>query len=138
MATAIVWRARKRLGFLGLPWTFTVYTLKEDKLLIDSGFFNKKQEETRLYRILDCTVTRSFGQRLFGIGTITCYTSDTTNPTLIIKNVKKAVAVKEAISELVEKERLSKRVSAREYMSDHDHCDDHDFEMGESHFDELH
>ena len=53
-----LWRARKRNCF-GLPWTFTVYTLKEDKLCISSGMLNKKYEEIRLYRIRDFTVNCS-------------------------------------------------------------------------------
>ncbi|MCR4960843.1 MAG: PH domain-containing protein [Lachnospiraceae bacterium] len=124
-----VWRARKRLKFFGLPWTFTVYTLNEDKLLIDSGFFNRKQEEIRLYRILDMTLERSFGQRIFGLGSIICNTSDQTTPVLEIKNVKKSKEVKEILSDLVEKERVSKRVSAREYM--HEHGDDFDSDHDE-------
>jgi len=119
-----VWRARKRLKFLGLPWTFTVYTLNEDKLLIDSGFFNRKQEEIRLYRILDMTLERSFGQRIFGLGSIVCNTSDQTTPVIEIKNIKKSREVKETLSDLVERERVSKRVSAREYM--HECHDDFD------------
>ena len=66
----IVWTDKKRWGFLGLPLTFTRYTLTEEKLLVDSGFLNKKQEEVRLYRIMDMTLNRSFGQRIFGLGTI--------------------------------------------------------------------
>ena len=31
---------RKRWLFLGLPWTFTVYTINEDVVTIDAGFFN--------------------------------------------------------------------------------------------------
>ena len=116
----VVWKERKRLGFLGLPWTFTVYTLTEEKILIDSGFFNKKQEETRLYRVIDLTVKRSFGQRIFGLGTVILSTSDKTTPVLELKNIKKAVDIKEQISDLVEKERVAKRVYAREDM--HDHC----------------
>ena len=38
-----LWKARKR-NFLELPWTFTVYMLKEDKLCVDSGFLNKRYD----------------------------------------------------------------------------------------------
>ena len=31
---------RKRLLFFGLPWTFTKYTVKEDVITINTGFFN--------------------------------------------------------------------------------------------------
>ena len=34
-----VWKDRRR-PFLGLPLSFTVYTLLEDKLLIDSGILS--------------------------------------------------------------------------------------------------
>lgn len=135
MAAQTVWKARKRLKFLGLPWTFTTYTLTEEKLLIDSGFLNRKQDETRLYRILDMSLERSFAQRIFGLGTIICNTSDQTSPILKIINIRKSKAVKEVLSELVEKERVSKRVSAREYM--HDHCDDLDHDHGEPGYDDI-
>ena len=47
-----------------------------------------------------------------------------------IKNIKKSREVKETLSDLVERERVSKRVSAREYMHEsHDDFDgDHDFD----------
>ena len=32
----IIWKDRKRIIF-GLPWSFTRYSLTEDKLLIDTG-----------------------------------------------------------------------------------------------------
>ena len=114
---AEVWSGRKRWGFLGLPWTFTKYTLLEDKFLVDSGFFSKKEEEIRLYRFMDLSLSRGFFQRMFGLGTITCVTADKTCPTLVIKNIKKSREVKEQLSDLIEKEREKKRVSSREFMS---------------------
>ena len=60
----IVWKARKRTWF-GLPWTFTVYTLTEDKILIESGLFTSKQDEVRLYRIMDVSLTRNLIQKIF-------------------------------------------------------------------------
>ena len=40
---AIVWSDKKR-PFLGLPISFTKYSLSEDKLYIETGFLNKRQE----------------------------------------------------------------------------------------------
>ena len=37
----IKYRERKRWVFLGLPFTFTVYIIKDDVLTIDQGFFKK-------------------------------------------------------------------------------------------------
>lgn len=124
--TEYVWRDRKRTIF-GLPLSFTVYTLTEEKLLVESGFFSKKEEEVRLYRIMDLTLLRPLGQRIFGVGTIHCCTADKTTPEFDILKVKKAKEVKELISDMVEKERMAKRITGREYMSDDDH-DDFDHE----------
>ncbi len=122
----IIWTARKRITFFGLPWSFTVYTLTKDKILIDSGFFNKRQEEVRLYRIMDFTLRRNLFQRIFGLGTIICKTADKTMPTLILMNIKSPVEIKERISTMVEEERDKKRVTSREFMGSFDDYEDYD------------
>lgn len=119
-----IWTDRKRTIF-GLPWTFTVYKLTEEKLLIESGFFSKKEEEIRLYRIMDLTLLRPLGQRLFGLGTIHCCTGDKSTPEFDIQKIKDSSRVKEMLSDLVEKQRDEKRISAREFMNDGD-FDDHE------------
>ena len=123
MAQNSVWKDRKRIIF-GLPWTFTRYSLTEEKLMIDTGFFNRKEEEIRLYRILDITLERSFGQRLWGLGTVHLCTADKTTPEIDIKRIKNPREVKELLSDLVEKERTEKRISGREYMTADDDFDD--------------
>lgn len=111
-----VWKDRKRIIF-GLPWTFTKYGLSEDRFFMETGFLNVKEDEVRLYRITDVSVERSFWQRLFNLGTITCHSSDRTLKTFEIKNIKKPKEVKELISTYVEDERDRKRVSNREFIS---------------------
>ena len=115
--TTYVWKDRKRIVF-GLPWTFTVYKLTEEKLFIETGFFSKKEEEIRLYRVMDLTLKRPFGQRIWGLGTIHCCTADKSTPEFDILKVKKSKEVKDMISDMVEKQREEKRISAREFMSD--------------------
>jgi len=115
--TAYVWKDRKRIIF-GLPWTFTVYKLTEEKLFIETGFFSKKEEEIRLYRVMDLTLKRPFGQRIWGLGTIHCCTADKSTPEFDILKVKKSKEVKDMISDMVEKQREEKRISAREFMTD--------------------
>lgn len=121
-----LWKGRKRILFLGLPWTFTSYTLLEDKFLVDSGLFTSHQEEIRLYRIVDISLTRTFIQKIFGLGTILCDTSDKSCPKLEIINIKDVKNVKELLSEAVENERVRKRVSSREFMHSEDMDDDLD------------
>lgn len=110
-----LWKARKR-NIFGLPWTFTVYTLKEDKLCISSGMLNKKIEEIRLYRIKDFTVHRSLLQRMFGLGTVHICSADSTTPEFDVMNIKEAEKVKDLMSDQVEKARIEAGVSAKEFM----------------------
>lgn len=124
----IVWSDRKRTLF-GLPLSFTKYKLYADRLIVETGILNKKEEEVRLYRIMDNTLERSLGQRIFGLGTIKLETADKSTPELFLKRIKKSVQVRDDLSELVEKERKRKRVSGREYMggySDDEDDDDYD------------
>lgn len=115
----VVWQDRKRIIF-GLPWTFTKYVLTKEKLLIQTGVLNTKEEEVRLYRIMDVTLRRSLAQRLFGLGTIHCCSADKSTPEFDIRWIPDAAAVKEKLSDLVEAERMAKRVSSREFMADED------------------
>ena len=112
-----VWKDRKRT-FLGLPLSFTVYSLNEERLFIKSGFLNIKEDEVRLYRITDLSLTRTLLQRMFGVGTISCCSADKTLGNFVIKSVKNPRDVKEKLSELVEKQRDKKRVTSREFFDD--------------------
>lgn len=111
MSENILWKDRKRTLF-GLPWSFTKYKLTEEKLIIQTGFFNIKQEEVRLYRIMDVTLNRKIGQRIWGLGTIHCCSADKSTPEFDIKNIKKSEKIKDILSD----QRNKKRVSSREFM----------------------
>lgn len=115
----VIWKDRKR-PFLGLPWSFTKYELTEQKLLINKGFFNVSEEEVRLYRFVDVTMTQTLGQRIFGVGNLHCETNDRSSGNFVIELIKNPREVKEILSDAVEAERDRKRVSVREFMSDMD------------------
>lgn len=119
MADSFVWQDRKRIVF-GLPLTFTTYHLTGDKLLIRSGVLNTKEEEIRLYRIMDVTLKRSLWERLFGLGTIHCCSADKSTPEFEIRWIPNAAEVKNRLSDMIEAERQAKRVSSREFMTDED------------------
>ena len=119
-----VWRDRKRTLF-GLPWSFTRYALTEEKLLIDTGFFSRTEDEVRLYRILDLTLRRSFFERLCGVGTIHCCTADKSMGEFDIKHIKRSREIKELLSAMVEEERRARRVGMREYVDgEEDGCEE--------------
>lgn len=116
----ILWKDRKRT-FLGLPLSFTKYRLNDESLTLETGFFNSTEDEVRLYRITDVTLKRSFGQKLLGLGTIHCDSSDVTMQNFDIKNIKRPKQVKELLSRLVNESRLRNRVYTSESVNGQAH-----------------
>ena len=120
---SMIWYDRKRL-WCGLPWTFTKYGMDEGRLFVETGFLNTKEEEVRLYRILNISLSKNIIQRIFGLGTIHIDSTDLDLKCLRITNIKDSDHVKEMLSKKVEEERLRNRVSAREVMNHGEDGDD--------------
>ena len=112
----LIWKDRRRTLF-GLPLSFTKYELDEERLFIKTGVLTQKEDEVRLYRIMDLSLTRTLGQRIFGVGTIHCSSGDKTLGDFDIVSVKNPSEVKETLSKLVETQRDKKRVTNREHMT---------------------
>lgn len=129
----LLWHDRKRWTFLGLPFTFTRYSVNKERLFISRGFLNVLDDEVRLYRIMDISLRRSIMQRIFGLGTIKVCSGDKTMGDFEIVNIKRPKQTKELLSELIERQRDNKRVVSRENIISHD-CDnsfeDDDFDDG--------
>ena len=100
---------RKRWLFLGLPWTFTLYRMKEDMLNVKSGFFKLEQNDCYMYKIVDVKLSQSFMERLCGLGTITCYTGDTTDKELVLKHIKNSEEIKNYLLKTSEEARIKRR-----------------------------
>lgn len=100
---------RKRLLFFGLPWTFTKYSVREDIITINSGLLRTTENDCYMYKVQDVQLTISLAERLFGLGTVICYTGDTTNPTLKLEHIRNAKAVKNYILEASEAARIKRR-----------------------------
>ncbi len=108
----ILWK--DRLRHLGLPLSFTVYSLDNNRLYVKRGFLNSVVDELLLYRVLDVKLNRSLGQKIFGVGSITLITADQTNQTLLIKNIKNSDRTRKLLSNIIERERNEKRVMGKE------------------------
>lgn len=105
----IVYKERKRILFLGLPWTFTKYTITDDMITIDTGFFKIEENDCYMYKVQDVELTASFFERIFKLGTVICYTGDTTHPKLLLEHVRHAKEIKNYILGASEEARMKRR-----------------------------
>lgn len=110
----IIWKERKKL-WCGLPLTFTIYSLYEDKLCIESGLIRRQFDDIKLYRIIDVTLCQSILQRLFDLWTIKCDSSDATAREFKIKNIYHGQELREMLEEKIEVSRKENNVYAREF-----------------------
>lgn len=122
----LLWKDKKR--YFGLPLSFTRYSLSEDRLFLSVGLLSIKDDEVLLYRIRDIATSRSLWQRLFGVGTVTVVSSDKTMPTLVMKNIKNPVMVKEMLHKQVEEMKIRRRVRVGEIMAVGERDDDDDLD----------
>ena len=100
---------KKRWLFLGLPFTFTRYMIKEDMITVDTGVFTKVENDCYMYKVQDVEHTASIWERMAGLGTIVCYTGDTTHPKLLIEHIRNSKQIKEFILKESEEARLKRR-----------------------------
>lgn len=100
---------RKRWLFFGLPFTFTKYTVREDMITVDEGLLKTIENDCYMYKVQDVEHTASLIEKVFGLGTVICYTGDTTHPKLILEHIRNSRAVKEFILKESEEARLKRR-----------------------------
>lgn len=100
---------RKRLLFLGLPWTFTKYMIKPSMLTIQEGLLKTEENDCYMYRIQDVKLVTTLAERMFGLGTVICYTGDVTNPEIHLVHIKKSKEIKNYILKASEEARIKRR-----------------------------
>ena len=100
---------RKRWLFLGLPFTFTKYTIKDDLLTIDKGLLKTTENDCYMYKVQDVQHSATLLEKLVGLGTVICHTGDTTDPILVLEHIKHSKDVKDFILEKSEEARLKRR-----------------------------
>ena len=117
----LLWKDRKR--YMGMPISFTKYSLGEDRLFCETGLFTSQFEEVLLYRVRDISLRRTLWQKIFGMGSVHIVSTDATLPELVLKNIKNSFAVKELIHAQVEKVKIERRVRITEVNDVEDDCE---------------
>lgn len=105
----VMFTERKRILFLGLPWTFTKYTITPSLLTVDSGLINTTEDDCYMYKIQDVKLNTSLLEKIVGVATITCYTGDVTNPELKLVHIRHAKEIKSYLLKASEAARLKRR-----------------------------
>ena len=101
-----------------IPWAIwrwldvksRVYRLTSERLLIESGVFNKGTETLELYRVRDLQVSQPFLLRLFGLQNLTLLTSDPSTPQIVVDYIPTELGLADKFREQVEACRQKKRV----------------------------
>jgi Predicted membrane protein len=106
---AMIYVEKMRTKFLALPICFTTYMINDDKINIKSGFLTTTEDDAFMYKIQDVRLNRSLLERIFGLGTIICYTGDTTHPELKLVHIRHASEIKDFLMSASEEARRRRR-----------------------------
>lgn len=120
-----VWTDKKRTIF-GLPLSFTRYYLTETKFITQIGFLNIKEDEIDLYKITDKSISRSFGQRIFGCGTVTIHSKDIDTPVKKVQSIKNVRQVSDLIDKYMNRMRDKYSIRGRDMFDIHADSYDND------------
>lgn len=95
-----LWEDRKR--HLGVPVSFTGYTLTSERIIRKTGFLAGHIEQIMYSRVQDIQFSMSLWQRLFRVGTVTVISGDKSLPEMKLENIREPMYVKEIIHRSVE------------------------------------
>ena len=107
------YKEKKRSMFFGLPWTFTSYTITDEIITVDAGLLNKQENDCYMYKVIDVRLESSLLERIFGLGTVHCFTGDVTDQDLKLLHIRHAKEIKDFILKQSEQERMKRKTLNR-------------------------
>lgn len=116
---AIVTNTSLLYAFLLLPLGYALWkwmeinsvklTLTDQRLIVSSGIFTRRTNETELYRVRDTSIEEPFFYRMFGVGNVIIYSTDEAEGTLHFNAYRKPHWIKDQIRNYAEACRQRKR-----------------------------
>ena len=100
---------KKRWPFLGLPLTFTKYTITDEVITVNSGFLRREENDCYLYKVVDVRLERTLWERMSGLGTVHCFSGDVTDSDLKMQHIRNAKQIKDFILRQSEEERMKRK-----------------------------
>lgn len=113
LVTGVALAALVPLALAAWKWVVvktTQYELTTQRLRTRRGVFNKHLDELELYRVRDYKLEQPFFLRLFGLYTVILQTSDKSNPTLVLKAIRRGDVLREQMRTYVEEARQRRGV----------------------------
>jgi uncharacterized membrane protein YdbT with pleckstrin-like domain len=100
------------LGYALWKWLVvksTKFTLTDQRLIVSSGIFTKRTNETELYRVRDTSIEEPFFYRMFGVGNVIIFSTDEAEGKLHFNAYNKPHWIKDQIRNNAEVCRQKKR-----------------------------
>lgn len=110
------YKEKKRSMFFGLPWTFTSYTITDEIITVDAGLLNKQENDCYMYKVIDVRLESSLLERIFGLGTVHCFTGDVTDQELKLLHIRHAKEIKDFILKQSEQERMKRKTLNMQHL----------------------
>ncbi len=110
------YKEKKRSMFFGLPWTFTSYTITDEIITVDAGLLNKQENDCYMYKVIDVRLESSLLERIFGLGTVHCFTGDVTDQDLKLLHIRHAKEIKDFILKQSEQERMKRKTLNMQHL----------------------
>jgi len=92
------------------------YTITDERIRITEGFLGKARENIELIRVQDVDYSQTFSERLLNLGDINIRSHDSSNPLVILKNIKDPNSVYEILRRAILHARKKHNFTYREEM----------------------
>ena len=76
---------------------------------VDEGLIKVEENDCYMYKVQDVKLTATLPERIFGLGTIICYTGDVTDKELRLSHIKHAKEIKNYLLKASEAARIKRR-----------------------------